>query len=436
MNKNIILGIFIGLFSMQVHAASFGIFDAHSLAMGGVGVASGDASNASHYNPALLAAAHADDDFSLVLPTVIFGASDPNSLADAIDAFGNANYETSVDNAVTTYNASIGGGIGATQTAAGLLSTAISDLSTGVGTLSNKALVFKAGGGVLLAVPSDFIAVSVYSAGRVVGGTSINIASADTALFTDYSTVLACISTAADAAAVIACDTTATDVLDGAGNFNTTDTTGSLQSSINVRGATITETGVSLAHNFDSLGGIAIGVTPKSMTVNTFDSAASLASAEIELDAGTKSYSDTNIDVGVAMKLSDSLKVGVVAKNILAKDYKTVLNNTLNLKTQLRAGVAYQNDWILVAADMDLTENEGFGFEGKSQNAAIGMEMDLFDLFQFRAGYRQNLVNDTAADSGIASVGAGFSPFGVHLDLGVATSNAGIEAGLQLGFKF
>ena len=177
-------------------------------------------------------------------------------------------------------------------------------------------------------------------------------------------------------------------------------------------------------------------VLPKSIKVDTFDSAIGIDTADVDIDNGRKSYSDTNIDVGLAMMLTEKIKVGLVAKNIISKEYKTILNNTVKLEPQLRAGVAYQNDWVLLAADLDLTENKGFGFEGKSKNAAIGLELDLFDTFQFRAGYSHNLSNDTAADDGISSVGIGISPFGVHIDLAVASNNAGIQGGFQLGFKF
>lgn len=439
MNKKLVLGMMISLFSIQTFAASFGVFDPRSLAMGGTGVASGDASNASHYNPALLAAANGDDDFSLVIPTIVAGAADPDKLEDAIDAYDDANYETALDSAITTFNS-------ATLPAdyingSSALATSVQDLKDGVNTLANKSVVINANAGVLLAIPSKFIAVSVYTSGRAVGGANLAISDADNTLLQDYIDVLTCIGALDAGTATIAdietCDSGSTDVIDAAtGDFNNIDTADTMTSTANVRGAVITEVGVSLAHQFESLGGISLGITPKSIKVNTYDAEIGIDTPTIDKNTSRKDYSDTNFDVGLAMNLTDNFKIGVVAKNILSKEYKTILNNTINLKPQYRAGIAYQNDWVLLAADFDLSENKGVGFENKSQNAAIGVEFDLFDTFQFRAGYSHNLVNDTAADDGIASVGFGISPFGVHLDFAVASNNAGLQGGFQLGFKF
>lgn len=437
MSKKLVLTVAISLFSAQTLAASFGVFDPRSLAMGGTGVASGDASNASHYNPALLSLTHEDDDFSLVIPTVTVGISDPNDLEDAYDAYDAANYETVLDSAIATYNASANAT--ALKTNAGNVATAAQNIKDGVNTLSNKSVVFNANAGVLLAVPSKSVGVSVYTTGRAIGGANLNITSADNALLQDYIDTLACIALPATdtLSEIIACDSGTTDVLnDTDGTFNSTNTANTLTSTANIRGAVIYETGVSLAHKFESLSDIAIGITPKSIKVDTFDTAIGVETSDIDIDKGRLSYSDTNLDIGLAMKLTENVKVGLVAKNIISKEYKTILNNTVKLEPQYRAGVAYQNDWVLLSADLDLTENKGLGFETKSQIAAIGVELDLLDTFQLRAGYSHNLENDTAADDGIASVGIGLSPFGVHIDLAVASSNAGIQGGFQLGFKF
>lgn len=437
MNKKLVLTMAISLFSTQSLAASFGVFDPRSLAMGGTGVASGDASNASHYNPALLSLTHEDDDFSLVIPTVTVGISDPDDLEDAFDAYDAANYETALDGAISTYNASADAT--ALKANAGDVATAAQNIKDGVNTLSNKSVIFNANAGVLLAIPSKSVAVSVYAAGRAVGGANLTITAGDNALLQDYIDTLACIALPAtdDLTKIIACDSGTTDVLnDTDGTFNSTNTANTLTSTADIRGAVITETGVSLASKFESLGGISLGITPKLIEVDTFDHQIGIDTGDIDTDKGRKSYSDTNIDVGVATKINENVKVGLVAKNIISKEYKTILNNTVKLEPQYRAGVAYQNDWVLLSADLDLKENKGFGFETKSQNAAIGVEFDAWDTLQLRVGYSHNLANETAADDGIASVGLGFSPFGVHIDLAVASSNAGIQGGFQLGFKF
>jgi hypothetical protein len=82
-------------------------------------------------------------------------------------------------------------------------------------------------------------------------------------------------------------------------------------------------------------------------------------------------------------------------------------------------------------------ENDPIAFEAPTQYASIGAELDLYDLFQLRGGYRTNL---SADDSSMVSAGIGLSPFGVHLDLTAMAnpSNPEKEAGvaMELGFYF
>ena len=73
-----------------VLAAPFGSFDARSAGMGGAGVAAGTIGNAAFFNPAMLAAQKAEDDFSLLLPVVGIRVADPSGLVDNIDAFQTA----------------------------------------------------------------------------------------------------------------------------------------------------------------------------------------------------------------------------------------------------------------------------------------------------------------------------------------------------------
>lgn len=448
MNKKLILGLAIGLFSSQIFAVSFGSFDPRSLAMGSVGVASGDASNASYYNPALLSLAQESDDFSLVIPTIGVGLADPDKLTDALDAYGNGNYETNLDSAITNYN----GGDLATSPAsyinsAATVSTASQNLLDAINTLSNKALIINSNAGVLMAVPSTYVGFSASYNSRIVGGGQINIDAADTAFIQGYIDVMNCIGSVNPAgtqlqiaAGILDCgiNQDPNNLIDDAtGQFtDTTGTVNNLASRIEARGATVTETSFSFAHLFPSLGGISLGVTPKSVEVETFDYAIALDNADISTDTGTLKHSDVNLDVGAAMKLTDSIKVGLVAKNLIGKNYTTALGNTVNVETQLRAGIAYQNDWVLAAFDLDLTENKGLGFEADSQYAALGFEFDAFDVLKLRAGYRQNLKAAAGNEASITSFGIGLNIVAVHFDLGIAQNNDEVLGSFQLGLQF
>jgi hypothetical protein len=82
-------------------------------------------------------------------------------------------------------------------------------------------------------------------------------------------------------------------------------------------------------------------------------------------------------------------------------------------------------------------ENDPVAFEKPTQYASIGAELDVYDTLQLRLGYRTNL---SVSDSAVASVGLGFSPFGVHLDIAAMANPSDPEkeagAALELGFYF
>ena len=90
--------------SSQVCSAPFYSFDPRSLAMGGTGVASGDLTNASFHNPALLAAAQDSDDFSFTLSGGA-RAGDPNDLVDKFDTISTS--IDSLNSLITQYESSL-----------------------------------------------------------------------------------------------------------------------------------------------------------------------------------------------------------------------------------------------------------------------------------------------------------------------------------------
>ena len=216
----------------------------------------------------------------------------------------------------------------------------------------------------------------------------------------------------------------------------------------------ISELGITLSHSFDIAGhDIAIGITPKMQIIKTFNYVTLLENDEdIDEEAlkeTEQDFSDFNLDAGIAYQFgaSKQWQVGLVAKNLLSKEYEAESNTygpdletqktKISLDTQFRSGISHTTDWTVVAIDIDLMENDPIAFEAPTQYASIGAEFDLYDLFQLRGGYRTNL---SADDSSMVSAGLGFSPFGVHLDLTAMAnpSNPEKEAGvaMELGFYF
>lgn len=398
-------------------AMSFGTFDPRSMAMGGAGVAAGTSANASFYNPALLAAARSDEDFSLELPVIGVRLADPDDLIGKLDDYQNAKYEDAMSAAITQWNnASTPAELVAAKNA---VITASTNLVNGLSTLSNKALEADVNVGMVVGIPSRHWGTAFYANARAIGGSLLDITQSDLN------------SVNAVAATLQALDLTG--LSDSSANQLTDPTTG-FTSSVQAQGAVVTEVGISLAREFTvGESALALGITPKYQSVDTFDYKVDVDTGDVTVDQGKKSYNNVNADIGLAHDFSDGWKAGVVVKNLVSKSYTTALGNSIQIKPQSRLGVAYAGSFVAAALDVDLTKNKGTGFAAKSQYISIGTELNAWDTFQFRLGYRHNLSN---SDTDSASLGVGLSPFGVHLDLAVVGSDKEVGVGLQTGFRF
>ena len=160
----------------NVFALPFSSFDPRSFAMGGTGVASGTSSNAVFFNPALLAAAREDEDFSLDVPIMGARFSDPDDLISAADDFSQANYVANFNNALNQLTTFPGPGSEAA------LQVAAQALSDGLVTLSDKAVQFDGAVAGVMGIPSKKVGISVYTSAYVVGGGVAHYSAADKAV--------------------------------------------------------------------------------------------------------------------------------------------------------------------------------------------------------------------------------------------------------------
>ena len=388
----------------SVSAIPFSSFDPRSFAMGGTGVAAGTSANAVFFNPALLAAASEEEDFSVEFPIIGVRAADPDDFVDAVDTVSTNNAMTAFSNAVTTYQ-----GL-PTSGNATLVQSAANQLTTDLNSLSQKAVQLEGDVAFVVGVPSKKFGISIFGNAWGVGGAVADVTS------TDLSAINSTVTTALALGAV-------------------TDPTGSFTSSVSARFATITEVGVAIARDFD---GVAVGITPKYLEVTTNDykfTGSEIDNADIDQSSGEKSDSDMNIDIGVAKNYDNGWKVGLAVKNLISNEYTTVLGNKLVIDPMARIGVMHETSWSTIAFDVDLTENDPGGFEDKTQYAALGMEMDIFDTAQLRVGLRHNM-SDTTFKADTVSAGIGLSPFGVHLDVSAMGNSDEVGAAMQLGFRF
>ena len=230
-----------------------------------------------------------------------------------------------------------------------------------------------------------------------------------------------------------------------------------LNSQVQIKAIAVAEVALSISREFEFFGEkVAIGLTPKLQQIETFHFVTEIDNDEdIDADAVEESrvsYNKTNIDIGLSYRFGgeDKWILGLVGKNLIGEEFDvaeadvkgsknnvTLSGGTIALNPQYRAGLAYGGDWVTVAADLDLVDNDPIAFEKATQYAAIGAELDAFDTVQFRAGYRTNL---KGSNDEMVSLGAGLSPFGVHLDLAVMVNPNDPEkeaaVALETGFYF
>ena len=413
-----------------VHAASFGVFDPRSLAMAGTGVSSAGSASAAYYNPALLSAVEENNDFTLLIPTIGVRFYDPQKFIGSLEDYQDDKFETTFNNTVDKFNALTDPADKLAESAN--VTAAAQQLLNGLKTLDDKILDFEIHGGVSLAVPNKTLGIGIIGTGRLMGGVVLDITDADTDLIQKYIDVFEFVSTSG------ASGTADEDVYHDATD-EYVDPEGKLTSKAFLRGAKVIESGVALAHEFESLESLSIGIMPKSVSVTTFDYDIGVENAGFDDDAvdnGQLEYTNTNFDLGFAKALTRHWKMGFVIKNVLKKEYKTVLGNTIVIRPQKRIGISHHTNWTTLAVDLDLDKNESIGLTGETtQYAAVGMELDL-SLVQLRVGTRHNLKAAGNVQDNTISAGIGLYIFGLHADLGVAVNDDELEFAAQLGLEF
>lgn len=354
-------------------AVPFGMFDARSMAMGGVGVATG-ARYAVFNNPALLTTADEIHEWFLIVPTISEQIGDPDQVEDELAAFQQAANTLDVVN-----NAS---NRAAVQ----------SRLNTLDGTLYRRS------GNVagMVAIPSRILSgaafFNVYEASTaqpIIGGDDLTVPS--------YASSLA-------------------------------------QRGLRVAENGIS---AAKALDIDKgwMRNMALGVSAKFLLVEAYGYADPLRSAEVDISrTGRKAGSQFAFDLGM-LKEVGVWKFALVAKNIVPGEYDYGSSgDTFKIEPQLRAGFAYQSRYSVLELDIDLMENKPVGFALPSQIAAIGWEWQTWRWLALRAGYQQNFTGDEAA-YGSLGLGMIFGEV-VYLDIAGFAGEEGEGLSAQLGLQF
>ncbi|PSW05007.1 conjugal transfer protein TraF [Photobacterium lipolyticum] len=338
--------------------AMFNGADARGGAMGGTGVASAQYLTASFYNPAMATNYAMSDDFGMVLPVVAAGVHDSDELYDKVEDFQKLNNR-----------------LGNTTSLQELEEWRDALLALDKGEVEMEVIT-----GASLALPNRYVSANLFLKAQVASMVSANIAESDL-------------------------------VDPDPDNLNS-----NVQG---LAGGTI-DMGMTLAREFAlPFQGhrLSVGVSPKLQKIVALNYLASVSDFdenEFDLDE-RKEDNAFNVDVGFAYRPSDNLTFGLAAQNLIKQELDTNISRetkaTFLVEPKYTAGLAYDNGWLLLAADLDLNKQRYFiGADYETQFARVGIELNVWQWVQVRAGYSHSMT-DYSED--MLTAGLGFTPFGL-----------------------
>ncbi|KQA40035.1 conjugal transfer protein TraF [Vibrio cholerae] len=368
-------------FSSSAFASNL-LMDARGAGMGNTGVSTADYLLAPYYNPALTAVYRKNDSFGILLPSIGLRAEDKDESLKTID---------DLQDSIEQFERA---GVGAaTQENVDQLNRYLDQLA------DDKPLAVTAGIGIAVALPLDAVSLNFFTRG--------------------YAEVIAKANVAAKS-----------------GNSANEVKTRYESSDVDLTAFGYTEVGLAVGKQV-VLGGqtVALGVTPKVQQLRTYQDNASVKSFVLDdYDKSEVKDNAFNLDMG-AVWLIDQYRVGIVAKDLFAKDIQTQnRNNTYKLDTQIAVSGSYVSDFFIAAVDLDLTKQRRFnGDNDDTQFMRFGVEGNAWGWAQLRAGYEVDLQN--SLDNSV-SVGLGVSPWDV-VSLDLAGSYAGDnQFGLSANLAF
>lgn len=404
------------IFTSFSSLAAGSYFNARNDAMGGTGVASSNYTTAPLSNPALLTKGRAEDNVSVILPSVGVQLSDKDNMVDKIDdvtdtvdryqdVFNNFDPQDLLTNPAGALDM-----IGNVRSAAGDLANQLRDLR------GNKANG-SAGAAIVVAVPNETLPFAFVAKAYGTAHLQTDVAQSDI------------------------------DYLDAVARGPLLPVPGDqyrLRSSATGVAAIVADYGIAVAHEF-KIGeqAVSVGITPKLQQTRLYNYRASVYN--FDKDKVTDSEYRTNdtgfnLDAGLSTDVGENWTFGLSAQNLISRDIETKEVNgyrdTYQIRPLVTAGAAWHTEKLTASLDVDATRTKRFKSQDDSQYAGVGVEYRVLDWLQLRGGYHADMKSN---DSNVVSAGFGISPFNnrVHLDLaGSVGEDETWGAMAQLGFSF
>ncbi len=313
----------------SVHALPYGFFDARSVAMGNVSMATGSITTAALSNPGMLMVNESNDDFALLLPAIGAQIIDDGDVVDKLDEFQALLNSTNPNDLLRMQE----------------ILVSVEDSSVIGAVIPNAAFVSSG---------ENFTWGVTYRGNAVVSATVVDLV--------DVSPP-------------------------GPNPDGTLKALGVTIQEVGVpMGTAFSVGGMQL-----SLGVTPRYVKVKVREYSELLSVADINDVKNTTTEDLGSF--TTVDAGVTLNLIDTFRIGLVAKNLIEETKITSIGRTINFKTHLRAGAAIDLGMLTLAADMDLTERDPIAGENPSKSFSLGAEIDAFDTVQLRAGYQTNLAS-------------------------------------------
>jgi hypothetical protein len=411
--------------SSSALAGAPSFLDARAAAMGGVGVAAARPRAASFFNPALLSVRQPEksNSFQMLTPSVRAFVDDRDELRETVDDFEDdflIPFEDAIDAADANPNvATVNEVINRAQA-----------LSDELVRINNDQATLDVGLGISFALPGQSFGVGVFASGSA--RVNLSLQYRDDVLLNDIITT-----------------TTTANIPD----YNE----GDLQSSVRAIGAGTTQAGISLSTSV-AVGGydIALGVSPKMVDFRAYDLVADVDNFdEDDIEDNEVSEQKLNFDLGLATHLDETKNwlLGVSIQNLLSQEVRSddsqiaasitdpgtypavpISGVALELQPTITVGVSYSTESLVLAADVQLNETDGFHTVEGQQMVGIGAEYDLLERLQFRLGARSNLA-DSGSDP-VFSAGLGLDLWGATIEVAAMGNADAAGASVQIGAMF
>lgn len=413
-----------GLFALAAPlsaATTFGIYDARTMGMGGVSVASSNNDNAQFYNAALLAyndeIEERTQDARFLFPLIVPQVSEAAIDLEEITANDMAE---SISQTIRNFNAT------PDALTAHAVVDATANLDGALGSISGEDLLADLYVGVGVSEPGKFQGAGFFMGVRLLAGGQSSVSETDRAVLGAYQEGLTFVASAGAEGAAHP------ELFDANGAL--IDPSAGFDSESSAAGAAITEIGVAMSRQMSIFGSpVAAGISLKVMDIETFEDEERVVDGRIDVQRNNETDVRVNVDVGLVKEVGERWRLGLAVKDLIPYDHDTSLGTKIRFRPRPRLGAAYQAGQLQIAFDADLIENEPLGFERPTQEAAIGAEWAMISPLKLRAGYRHDIRGNR---DGIVSVGVGTLWKRLAVDIAYAQGSDTRAAALQFGVAF